>query len=57
MNENDENKIHLLDIVKSDSEPETAFKSGHQTNPILKKLLFFRQEKSGKFSVKDLFKK
>ena len=44
--------------VDSETKPETKSAAIQKvTNPILKKLLDFHNERAGKFSVKDLFKK
>lgn len=56
----DDKKERNLTLIEKTEEVEikSAKKEvSHHTNPIMKKLMTFHQEKASKLSVKDLFKK
>lgn len=54
----EEEKQRLTVIEKTDTKKsEKIAVHSHQTNPIIKRLLAFRQENPIKFSVKDLFRR
>lgn len=53
----DERNLTLIESEKTETKSETVKKVSRQTNPIMKKLVEFQRENSGKFGVKDLFKK
>ncbi len=57
MSDKDERNLKIIESAKTETKAETAVKSSRQTNPIVKKFLEFHNEKTDKFSVKDLFKK
>jgi len=57
MREQDERNLTVIDGVKIEEKEETSKKVSRQTNPIMKQLLEFHNDKAEKFSVKDLFKK
>ncbi len=57
MREQDERNLTVIDGVKIEEKKETSKKVSRQTNPIMKQLLEFHNDKVEKFSVKDLFKK
>lgn len=57
MDERKSSKFTVIENTKTD-EVEKISKSSaiRHTNPIMKKMLEFHQEKAGKFSIRDLFK-
>ena len=57
MDERKSSKFTVIENTKTD-EGEKVSKSSaiRHTNPIMKKMLEFHQEKAGKFSIRDLFK-
>ncbi len=57
MDERKSSKFTVIENTKTD-EVEKVSKSSaiRHTNPIMKKMLEFHQEKAGKFSIRDLFK-
>lgn len=57
MREQDERNLTVIDGVKTEDKTETVKTVSRQTNPIMKQLLEFHNDKCEKFSVKDLFKK
>lgn len=57
MREQDERNLTVIDGVKIEEKKETAKTVSRQTNPIIKQLLEFHNDKCEKFSVKDLFRK
>jgi len=57
MKNKDERTLTVIDSIKTEVETEIVKKDSRQTNPIIKKLLEFHNEKAGKFSVKDLFRR
>ncbi len=55
MDERKNKNLTVIESTKTDEVKKTSSVIRH-TNPIMKKVLEFHQEKAGKFSVKDLFK-
>lgn len=53
-----ETKLTIIEKTKTEEIEKSSNSSAiRYTNPIMKKALEFHQEKIGKFSVKDLFRK
>ena len=59
MSESKERKLNVIESVKTETKPEikSLEKTQRHTNPITKKLLDFQHQNTGKFSVRDLFRK
>ena len=57
MSDKDERKLQVIESTKTEAADETVRESSRQTNPIAGKFLKFHKENTGKFSVKDLFRK
>ncbi len=57
MSEKDDKQLRVIESEKTAEKNNPVTKATGHTNPILKKFLEFHHENSGKFSVKDLFKK
>ena len=52
MNQDNEKNISLIKGIEEQKEQVAV---SRHTNPIMKRVLEFHQEKAGKFKVKDLF--
>lgn len=57
MTELEQNKLHIVEKEETVANSgKTQPKQARQTNPILRKMAAFHQDKAEVFSVKDLFK-
>jgi len=59
MSQEKERNLTVIETEKTDTKREvkTVDSNGFHSNPIAKKFLDFHNEKTHKFSVRDLFKK